>query len=59
MPHLGRLPLWCGLMVGAVLTARAVLALRAAPLPSRWLLAGLLAVAVCLTLHRYRTLLVK
>ncbi|WP_348752983.1 DUF3488 and transglutaminase-like domain-containing protein [uncultured Aquincola sp.] len=59
MPHLGRLPLWCGLMVGAVLTARAVLALRAAPLPSRWLLAGLLAVAVGLTLHSYRTLLGK
>ena len=59
LPHLGRLPLWCTLVVSGVLTARAVLALRAAPLPSRWLLAALLAVAVGLTLHSYRTLLGK
>lgn len=59
LPHLTRLPVWCSLLVGGVLTARAVLAVRAAPLPSRWLLAALLALAVGLTLNSYRTLLGK
>lgn len=59
LPHLGRLPVWCSLMVGGVLVARAVLALRSAPLPSRWLLAALLGLAVALTLHSFKTLLGK
>lgn len=59
LPHFGRLPGWCVALALAVLVSRGVLAVRAAPLPSRWLLAALLALAVGLTLNSHRTLLGK
>ncbi|MEF7616272.1 DUF3488 and transglutaminase-like domain-containing protein [Aquincola sp. MAHUQ-54] len=59
LPHLPHVPLWCGLLAAAVLAGRALLAVRSAPLPSRWLLAALLALAIGLTLNSHRTLLGK
>ncbi len=35
-PMLGELPLWCGLLTGAVVLWRASLAWRGQPLPSAW-----------------------
>jgi len=59
LPHLAHLPWWCGLLAGTVLLWRARLALAGAPLPGRWTLAAVLAVAITLTLLTERTLLGK
>ena len=59
LPHLSHLPLWCALLTGAVLLWRGRLALVNAPLPGRWVLVAVLAVAAGLTLWSYRTLLGK
>ena len=57
LPHLIRLPLWCGLLTSAVLVWRAGLALTQGALPSRWLLMAVLALGVGLTAWSERTLL--
>ena len=59
LPHLPHVPPWCVGLVVVVLGARAALALRAAPLPSRALLIALLALAIGLTLHSHTTLFGK
>ena len=59
LPHLSHLPLWCALLTGAVLLWRGRLALLNAPLPGRWVLVAVLALAAGLTLWSYRTLLGK
>jgi hypothetical protein len=59
LPHVSHLPLWCSLLTAAVLSWRARLALDNAPLPSRWVLVGVLALAAVLTLWTFRTLLGK
>ncbi len=59
LPHLMHLPVWCGVMAGAVLLWRARLAWTASSLPSRWLVSGLLVVATALTLWGERALLGK
>lgn len=57
MPHLGHLPGWCGALTALVLLWRAQLALTGGPLPSRWKVMALLAIAVGLTVWTERTLL--
>ncbi|NBW49939.1 MAG: DUF3488 domain-containing protein [Betaproteobacteria bacterium] len=57
LPQLGRLPWWCSAMAGAVLLWRGVLAWGSRPLPSRWWLLALLALATAGTWFSYRTLL--
>ena len=57
LPHVGQLPAWCTLLTGAVLLWRGVLAVRGAPLPGRWLLGGILLLALALTFFSHRTLL--
>jgi transglutaminase-like putative cysteine protease len=59
LPHLGHLPWWCGVLVAVVLSWRARVAWRAGPLPGRWTVAAVLAVAIALTLWSERTLLGK
>jgi transglutaminase-like putative cysteine protease len=59
LPHVSHLPLWCSLLTAAVLLWRARLALDNAPLPSRWVLVGVLMLAALLTLWSFRTLLGK
>ena len=58
-PHLGHLPLWCGLLTAWVLGWRARLALSNGPLPGRWQVGAVLLVAVGLTVWTERTLLGK
>ena len=57
LPQLDRLPWWCSAMAGAVLVWRGVLAWGSRPLPSRWWLLALLALATAGTWFSYRTLL--
>ena len=57
LPHLARLPLWCGLLTTAVLGWRAWLALVQGALPSRWALMAVLALGVAGTAWSERTLL--
>ncbi len=59
LPHADHLPAWCSMLTLAVLLWRARLALANAPLPSRWVLFGVLVLASGLTLWSYRTLLGK
>ena len=59
LPHVSHLPVWCSLLTLVVLLWRARLALGNAPLPSRWVLAGVLLVAAALTLWTHQTLLGK
>ncbi len=59
LPHVGHLPLWCSLLTAVVLLWRARLALANRPLPGRWVLVGVLALAAGLTLWSFRTLLGK
>ena len=58
-PHFARLPPWCPLLAVAVVAWRARLAMSNAALPGRWPLAGLLLLAMLLTLWSHRTLLGK
>lgn len=57
LPHAAHLPVWCTAMAGAILLWRGRLAVRGAPLPPRWNVALVLAVAIGLTLWSERTLL--
>ena len=57
LPHVAHLPLWCSLLTLVVLLWRAKLALANASLPSRWFVAGVLIVAIALTLWSFQTLL--
>ena len=57
LPHLWHLPAWCGPMAMGLLLWRAQLALRNRPLPSRWVVAAVLTLAVLLTTWSERTLL--
>jgi len=59
LPHVAHLPLWCSLLTLVVLLWRAKLALANATLPSRWFVAGVLIVAIALTLWSFETLLGK
>jgi transglutaminase-like putative cysteine protease len=59
LPHTSHLPLWCSQLAAVVLVWRALLALRGAPLPGRWWLIAVLAVATGLTFISHRTLLGK
>jgi transglutaminase-like putative cysteine protease len=57
LPHVSHLPVWTSLLTAAVLVWRGRLAVRARPLPSRWWMAGLIALTLGLTLYSHRTLL--
>jgi protein-glutamine gamma-glutamyltransferase len=57
LPEAANLPLWCSAMAAGVLLWRARMAWLGSPLPSRWWLLGLLALAVAATWWSYRTLL--
>jgi transglutaminase-like putative cysteine protease len=59
LPHLSHLPSWCIALTALMLLWRAQLALSNAPLPSRWAVAGVLLVAIVLTLWTEGTLLGK
>lgn len=59
LPHVAHLPAWCSLLTLVVLLWRAKLALANATLPSRWFVAGVLIVAIALTLWSFQTLLGK
>ncbi|MDB5820501.1 MAG: hypothetical protein JWQ11_4141 [Rhizobacter sp.] len=59
MPHLLHLPWWCGALTAVVLSWRARLAVIGAALPGRWVLAGVLGLAIALTFFSYRTVLGK
>ncbi len=59
LPHVPNVPVWCGVLTAAVLLWRTRLALRNAPLPSRWWLVGVLVLAMGLTLWSFKTLLGK
>ncbi len=56
-PHAGHLPGWCLALAALVLGWRAWLAAGNRPLPSRWTLAAVLAVAVLLNWLQFRTML--
>ncbi len=57
LPHSAHLPLWCSLLAATILVWRGWLALRGAALPSRWIVASVLALAVGLTFWSERTIL--
>ncbi len=57
LPHGAHLPPWCGLLAAAILCWRGWLAVRGAALPSRWIVAAVLTLAVALTLWSERTVL--
>ncbi|MBX3644025.1 MAG: DUF3488 domain-containing transglutaminase family protein [Rubrivivax sp.] len=59
LPHASHLAPWCLALTALMLVWRALLALSNAPLPSRWAVAAVLAVAVALTLWTERTLFGK
>ena len=56
LPQASHVPLWCTGMSAGVLLWRARLALQSAPLPSRWWVLGLLALAIASTIWNYGTL---
>ena len=57
LPQIPNLPIWCSVLAGAVLLWRGALALQGKPLPGRWWLLGLLALAIGGTLFTHKTLL--
>jgi transglutaminase-like putative cysteine protease len=59
LPHLAHLAPWCMALTLLMLFWRAQLTLSNAPLPSRWAVAGVLLVAVALTLWTERSLFGK
>ncbi len=59
LPHLLHLPLWCALLVPAILLWRAWLSISNAPLPSRWAVVAVLLLAAALTWWSERTLFGK
>ncbi len=56
-PQTANLPIWCSVMTALILLWRGRIALLGAPLPSRWWVTGLLAVAMGATLFTHKTLL--
>jgi transglutaminase-like putative cysteine protease len=58
-PHFVHLPAWCLALTVVVVLWRATLAVSGAPLPGRWPLIGVLAVALVLTWWTHRTLFGK
>lgn len=59
LPHVEHLPAWCTALTSLMLLWRAALAIGNGPLPGRWLLVAVLAVAAGLTFMSFRTLLGK
>lgn len=59
LPHATHLAGWCVALAGVVLVWRASIALRNQPLPGRWPVLAVMALAVMLTLWSERTLLGK
>ncbi len=59
LPHASHLPTWTIALVVAVLAWRGRVAVSGGALPGRWMLVGVLAVAIVLTLVTFRTLLGK
>jgi protein-glutamine gamma-glutamyltransferase len=57
LPQVAYLPLWCSGLVAGVLIWRGVLAWQSKPLPGRWWLLALLALAVGATLTTHKTIL--
>ncbi len=57
LPHSLQLPLWCGGLTTLILVWRSHLALGGLPLPGRWWLVALLALAVAATALTHKTLL--
>ncbi len=57
LPQVERLPLWCSAMAAVVLLWRGQIAVQGRPLPARWWLLGLLALASAATWWSYKTLL--
>jgi transglutaminase-like putative cysteine protease len=58
-PHFVHLPAWCLVLTAVVVLWRAALAVSNTPLPGRWPLVAVLAVALTLTWWTHRTLLGK
>lgn len=56
-PQISNLPIWTSLLASGVLLWRGWLAWKGRPLPGRWTVAALLAVAVAGTLFTHRTIL--
>ena len=59
LPQIGNTPWWTSALAASVLLWRAWLAVKARPLPKRWVLAGLLILAVAATWLSHRTLVGK
>ncbi len=59
LPHAEHLPTWAIVLTALVLLWRGRIALANAALPGRWVLIGVLVIAVALTLWSYHTLLGK
>ena len=57
LPQTTNIPVWCNLLAAAVLLWRGTLALQGKPLPGRWWLLALLALAIGGTLFTHKTLL--
>lgn len=57
LPQVPQLPLWCNALVAVVLLWRATLAVQGRPLPSRWWVVAVLALALLGTYMTHRTLL--
>jgi protein-glutamine gamma-glutamyltransferase len=57
LPQVSHLPLWCSGLVAGVLVWRGALAWQSKPLPSRWWLVTLLAIAIAATLATHKTIL--
>ncbi len=57
LPQTTNIPVWCNLLAATVLLWRGALALQGKPLPGRWWLLGLLALAIGGTLFTHKTLL--
>lgn len=57
LPQVPNLPWWCTGLTAIVLVWRGTLAVQSKPLPGRWWLVALLAVALAATFATYRTLL--
>lgn len=58
-PHVGHLPWWCTALAAGLLIWRAMLAVRGAALPGRWILVVLLVAATAAAWWTHRTLLGK
>jgi transglutaminase-like putative cysteine protease len=58
-PHFAHVPLWCSTLTCVVLIWRAQLALVQGKLPARWMVVGVLVLAVALTAYTQRSLMGK